>query len=165
MLPALIEYLSSQEEAGGVGRLCHPALTSFGVFMAPNSVEQFRIAPGPSYFASISYGIGVACLPERIEMYWSQAGERYLEGLVTGEEMYETIGNYLIFTSAQPIQLMLVNLTALNQGIDIDMWLLMIDTEEKLKIVKQHILAYSATQTNALIREQIRLLGKIAGVK
>ncbi len=161
MLPALVEYLASQEITVGRGRLCHPGISSVQFTMIPTSIARITAEPGPSYYAGIHYATSIACLPDRINLSISNSGEVYFEGLITEEEMRGEMGHIILFTRAQPIDFSVSNLSALNQVVNLTIDLLLITNEDDLKLVRQHIKAYNAIEKNFLFLQQLKVLEEI----
>lgn len=129
--------------------------------MIPTSIARITAEPGPSYYAGIHFATSIACLPDRINLSMGNSGEVYFEGLITEEEMREAMGHFILFTHAQPIDFSVSNLSALNQVVNLTIDLLLITNENDLKLVRQHIEAYSALGTNLLFQQQLKVLGEI----
>ena len=106
--------------------------------------------------AAIKYASSYDAIPGTVYIEVSHAGDKYIEGSLEADLMWMLLPYYILFTRSAPIWLLVQNLTNLAQRGFATQWNLIIQTEEDLKMVWQHIRAHSAMETN-------RLLSEIAG--
>lgn len=161
MLPAIIEYLSSQELPGG-GRLCRPGRLTFNFPLLPPGIQiNFSVLPPFSAYAAIKYGMSYEALPGVIYIETEQGGDMYITGLIEADHMRELVPYYILYTEARPINVLMQNQSALAQRALGTQYMLIIDTEDGLEYVESQIKALSAIEGDRLAREANELLTAI----
>lgn len=156
MLPTLIEYLTTLPLLTENRLLCRPANSSLNALVAPNATLQLKVEPGRIYYGMLHYATAISALPERLELQMSQLNESFYEALVTEEQMLEPAGHLTFIERERPIDINMINLTALNQSMSLTFYFLMISTMQDWAVLKKMVSEYGSTRTN-------ELLGQIAG--
>ena len=156
MLPTLIEYLTTLPLLTENRPLCRPANSSVSALATPNATLQLTMEPGRIYYGLLHYATAISALPSRLELYMSQLNETFYEALVTEEQMMEPAGHLVFITRERPIDINIVNITALNQAMSLTFYFLMLSTMQDWDVLKKMVSEYGSTRTN-------ELLGQIAG--
>jgi len=163
MLPGIIEYLSSQQRSLAGGRLCRPGRLQFAFPLIPPGFQlNFSINPPFNAYAAIKYGMSYQCLPGVVYLETEQAGDIYIAGLIEADHMREMLPYYILYTVQSPINVLLINQSALNQQALGTQYMLIIQTEDDLKEVREHLRACSMVESNRLASEANELLRAIA---
>lgn len=164
MLPALIEYLSSQEGPRG-GRLCRPGRLQFTVPVIPPFAQiNFLTLPPIGADYAIKFAMSYDCVPGALYVETTQAGDMYVRGTIEASWMREEWAPYyVLYSKSDPLVVLLRNTTPLNQRFIGTQYILIIDTADNLNTVRQHLAAYSAVETNRLLVSMENSLKKLAG--
>lgn len=156
MLPALIEYLSSIEPGGGGTRICRPARLCGTIDCPPLYRITFTILP--IGYMAIKYATAFSCIPNTMYSEVTQFGDKYFAGVITREQMVETVGYYIVFSYQHPVEVVLENQTPLWQETTFTQWQLVIDTEADFAAVKTRIKDYGTWESNALLKQMTKIL-------
>jgi hypothetical protein len=151
MLPTLIEYLATLPLLTENRPLCRPATASVNTLVLPNDSLQLQATPGRIYYGMLHYATAISALPERLEFYMSQLNESFYEALVTEEQMLEPAGHLIFITKERPVDITIINRTALNQGMSLTLYFLMLSTMQDWNVLQQMVSEYGSRRTNELL--------------
>ena len=168
MLPTVMEFLLSQHRPHG-GRYCHPSRVQFIIPAIPPGVTiSFTVGPPTGYYAAIKFA---ASHPDEVVPYtmwedFTQAGDKYVTGLVASDWQREFLPYFILFTAENPISAQIQNRSVLNQPFLASQWNVLIhnreDFDEVMKLLETYGNQTSQTlllQANDLLKQMIKASG------
>jgi len=163
-LPALIEFLSVQRDDNG-NLLTHWGMSQVVAVIPASTPVNFTIAPRVNTYANYTFRLMVdeVVVPNvfRVDVY--QYGAQAYWSIVYPSSRGRELDYFLRVTHSQPIHATVLNTSLVAQTFIFNEQVLVVSTEQNLKVLDERIENYAAQQRSlAQSIESNRLLKKLA---
>ena len=165
-LPVIIEYLLSQERGDAShGRLCFQGMSQIVVpAIPPNTQFVLTSTTLSSDFANIVYQASwdPAMVPGVFYVYAQNYGNRTYEGIVTAMWLQQSVDAYVLITQSQPGQMMINNISPLNQYYAGRTFFLSIKSPDDYNLILEALRRASSEKLESLASQAVSMLSVLS---